>query len=600
VYVVDTSNNRVEKFDSSGNYLSQFGSSGSGNGQFSFPYGVAVDPSSGDVYVTDTSGNRVEKFDSSGNYLSQFGSFGSGNGQFSSAIGVAVDSSGHVYVADSGNNRVEKFDSSGNYVSQFGSSGSGNGQLNNPYGVAVDPSSGGVYVADSGNNRVEKFDSSGNYLSQFGSAGSGNGQFNNPYLVAVDSSGNVYVADEGNTQVEEFDSSGNYLSQFGSLGTGNGQFGELRGVAVDPTSGDVYAADFLGNRVEKFAGATPTPPTASISSPAAGGTYAVSQVVATTFSCIEGAGGTGIKTCADSTGHTGTTSPIAGSLNTSTQGSFTYTVTATSQDGLTGTATIHYTVIARPVNTVPPAIAGTAKAGSALTCAAGSWTSSPSSYRYQWSQNGTPIAGATNSTYTVQAIDEGTTLTCTTAGVNAAGVGVPVMSGGVLVAIPVVAKCPPATGKLSGATLGLLKLGDTRRQAEQAYKHSSSRGPRYEQFFCLTPRGIRVWYASPKALAILPASKRKALAGRVIWISTSSASYAVNGIRSGATIAAAARKLNLGKVFHVGLNDWYLAPAGSATAILKARHGIVEEIGIADKQLTQGRAAQRIFLTSFQ
>ena len=384
------------------------------------------------------------------------------------------------------------------------------------------------------------------------------------------------------------------------LGTGNGQFGELRGVAVDPTSGDVYAADFLGNRVEKFAGATPTPPTASISSPAAGGTYAVSQVVATTFSCIEGAGGTGIKTCADSTGHTGTTSPIAGSLNTSTQGSFTYTVTATSQDGLTGTATIHYTVIARPVNTVPPAIAGTAKAGSALTCAAGSWTSSPSSYRYQWSQNGTPIAGATNSTYTVQAIDEGTTLTCTTAGVNAAGVGVPVMSGGVLVAIPVVAKCPPATGTLSGATLGLLKLGDTRRQAEQAYKHSSSRGPRYEQFFCLTPRGIRVWYASPKALAILPASKRKALAGRVIWISTSSASYAVNGIRSGATIAAAARKLNLGKVFHVGLNDWYLAPAGSATAILKARHGIVEEIGIADKQLTQGRAAQRIFLTSFQ
>jgi hypothetical protein len=280
-------------------------------------------------------------------------------------------------------------------------------------------------------------------------------------------------------------------------------------------------------------------------------------------------------------------------------------VTATSQDGLTGIAMIHYTVVVRPASTVPvntvvPAIAGTAKAGSALKCGVGSWSSSPISYLYQWSRDGTPIAGATNSTYTVHAIDEGTTLTCTIAAVDAAGAGVPVTSAGVLVAIPVVANCPAATGKLSGATIGLLKLGDTRQQAEKAYQHSSSRGKRYEQFFCLTPRGIRVGYASPKALAILPASKRKALAGRVIWISTSSASYAINGIRIGATIAAAAQKLNLGKVFRVGLNDWYLAPAGSATAILKARHGIVEEIGIADKQLTHGRTAQRAFLTSFQ
>jgi DNA-binding beta-propeller fold protein YncE len=65
VYVVDTTNNRVEEFDSSGAYLSQFGSYGSGDGQFADPYGVAVDPSSSDVYVADTFNNRVEKFGSS-------------------------------------------------------------------------------------------------------------------------------------------------------------------------------------------------------------------------------------------------------------------------------------------------------------------------------------------------------------------------------------------------------------------------------------------------------------------------------------------------------------------------------------------------------
>ena len=199
----------------------------------------------------------------------------------------------------------------------------------------------------------------------------------------------------------------------------------------------------------------------------------------------------------------------------------------------------------------------------------------------------------------MQAIDEGNTLACATTAVNIAGAGVPAASAGVLVPVPHVSRCPAASGKLSGNALGLVKLGDTRKQAEKAYTHSSNRGTRYEEFFCLTPIGVRVGYASPKAVAKLSSAEHKALAGRVIWISTSSAHYAVDGIRPGATVAAAAKKLKLGPVFRIGLNDWYLAPAGSATAVLKVRHDIVQEIGIASKQLTQGRAAQRLFLTSF-
>src|SRR5262249_24392960 len=44
MYVTDSSNRRVQQFDLNGNFISQFGSSGSGNGQFSFPSSVAVDP----------------------------------------------------------------------------------------------------------------------------------------------------------------------------------------------------------------------------------------------------------------------------------------------------------------------------------------------------------------------------------------------------------------------------------------------------------------------------------------------------------------------------------------------------------------------------
>src|SRR5438094_4979731 len=85
-------------------FLTKWGTLGSGDGQFNSPFSVAVD-NSGNVYVVDSGNNRVEKFDSSGTFLTAWGSFGSGDGQFSSPRGVAVGPSGNVYVVDTNNNR---------------------------------------------------------------------------------------------------------------------------------------------------------------------------------------------------------------------------------------------------------------------------------------------------------------------------------------------------------------------------------------------------------------------------------------------------------------------------------------------------------------
>lgn len=249
IYIAESSNHRIQKFDRNGTYLTQWGNMGSEDGQFNYPTGVAVD-GSGNVYVVDGENNRVQKFDSNGIYLAQWGTSGSEGGQFAIPQGIGVDAVGNVYVVDTFNDRIQKFDSNGTYMTQWGGSGNGDGQLTFPLSLAVD-SNGSVYVADSGNDRIQKFDSNGMYLAQWGSFGSGNGQFFEPASVAVDEAGHVYVLDTSNERIQQFDSNGTYLTQWGTQGSGNGQFSFPSGMLVN-AAGIIYVVDSANSRVQVF------------------------------------------------------------------------------------------------------------------------------------------------------------------------------------------------------------------------------------------------------------------------------------------------------------------------------------------------------------
>jgi streptogramin lyase len=249
VYVADSLNDRIQKFDADGNFLTTWGLYGTaGNGRFSRPAGVATD-FAGNVYVADSGNNRIQKFDSSGVFLAKFGSFGAGNGQFNGPYGVATDATGNVYVADTGNNRIQKFDSSGAFLFKWGTLGSGNSQFNSPTDLAID-GLGDVYVTDSFNYRVKKFDSNGAFLTSWGSQGSVPGQFNAPYGIEVDSNAGVVVSDSNNHRVQRFTTSGNFLSATGTLGSAAGEFKFPTGVGAG--SGKIYAADSGNDRIERF------------------------------------------------------------------------------------------------------------------------------------------------------------------------------------------------------------------------------------------------------------------------------------------------------------------------------------------------------------
>ncbi|MDR6414011.1 carboxypeptidase regulatory-like domain-containing protein [Pseudarthrobacter sulfonivorans] len=103
----------------------------------------------------------------------------------------------------------------------------------------------------------------------------------------------------------------------------------------------------------------------------------------------------------------------------------TITVTVTgSKAGYTTTAKTSVatrTVMAlNPVLTAPvPTVAGTAKVGSLLTAAPGTWGPSPVALAYQWKANGIAITGATARTYTLATANIGKTITVTVTGTKA-------------------------------------------------------------------------------------------------------------------------------------------------------------------------------------
>jgi hypothetical protein len=112
-------------------------------------------------------------------------------------------------------------------------------------------------------------------------------------------------------------------------------------------------------------------PTATIGSPSDGAIYVVGQNVASSFSCTEGAGGPGISTCLDQ----GNASS-GRQVDTSTAGTHTFTVTATSTDGQTGHSSVSYIVAEAPSASIgSPASGGVYAVGQSVpttfSCAEG-------------------------------------------------------------------------------------------------------------------------------------------------------------------------------------------------------------------------------------
>ena len=248
IYVVDSGNSQIKKFDSTGKFLLLWGSFGTGYGQFKNPAGIFVDQKY--VYVADTGNARIQKFGKNGNFVYAWGTFGDEPGMFHTPVALAASKSGDLYVSDSGQNKILIFDSNGQYKDEIRSMLTAAAKFSSTNYITFDLKN-NFYVV-SNDNRILQFSDIGTFIKSFGTAGEKEGQFNKPSAMAIDSRGNLYVTDTDNHRVQKFDSHGKHVVSWGSLGTGSRQFKEPVGITIDPNN-NVYVVDSVNNNVQKFA-----------------------------------------------------------------------------------------------------------------------------------------------------------------------------------------------------------------------------------------------------------------------------------------------------------------------------------------------------------
>ncbi len=218
LFITDTGNDRVVKCDGAGTFLRETGGFGRETGQFNRPTYIATDHGL-NVYVVDTQNKRVQRFDRDLNFISTIGiEPGDDFSGFGLLEGIAVASGGELLISDIEDDHVIKLDNFYTYSRTFGGYGYGQGSLRDPLGICVDRKE-NVYVADSQNDRVAIYDLFGNFWKSLGEK-----TLRKPSGVTVGEGNLIYVANTQKNSISIFDQKGDLVLEYGTWGSGMGNF----------------------------------------------------------------------------------------------------------------------------------------------------------------------------------------------------------------------------------------------------------------------------------------------------------------------------------------------------------------------------------------
>lgn len=238
IFVLDTNNHRIIKYNSSGVIQDILGEKGSGNWQFDRPEGLCIDAFD-NLYVADSGNDRIVGFDPD---VFEVGIFSEITNDFSQPSDCAISDDSVLVVTDKQNNKVHVLKDSS--WSSFGSFGTGDGMFKGPGYVGIYQNL--IYVTDQGNHRINVFDLDGIFQRSWGTFGNGYGEFSVPTGLYVN--GQVYVTEEGNDRLQIFDTDGTFLGLIGTNGDQDGEFNDPKGLTGKDSI--IVVADSRNNRVQ--------------------------------------------------------------------------------------------------------------------------------------------------------------------------------------------------------------------------------------------------------------------------------------------------------------------------------------------------------------
>jgi hypothetical protein len=113
IYVADKNNHAIKRFDKNLNYIYSFFTRESEFSQEQFGYPLSCATSNqGDLFLIDSENKRIMKFDLFGNFILNFGGFDAGKYQLSDPTQLAISSSNNIFVIDGSD--IIIFDNFGN------------------------------------------------------------------------------------------------------------------------------------------------------------------------------------------------------------------------------------------------------------------------------------------------------------------------------------------------------------------------------------------------------------------------------------------------------------------------------------------------------
>ncbi len=128
-----------------------FGGRGEGDGQFQYPWQMAVDRD-GYLYVTDILNARIQVFDKSGRYFSRIGRFGLSDGELFRPTGIALDKTrDRLYISDAYLGTISVFER-GEFLGRLQDGEGKPARFDTPSGLAFHDDT--LYVAETGASRV--------------------------------------------------------------------------------------------------------------------------------------------------------------------------------------------------------------------------------------------------------------------------------------------------------------------------------------------------------------------------------------------------------------------------------------------------------------